>query len=137
MTNPRPEPVGTYEILEDFNSPTASIRVFRMSTQAEAVGGHVHRRSIQIYVALAGLAAVQVDGVETRLHPYQALSVWPGSVHSATPIGDDAILMNISVPPLGADDQAPQSATRVPPDLRMPRGRADIDEWSPPQSASQ
>ncbi len=133
MTSRRPEPVGTYEILQDFETPTASIRVFRMSTQAEAVGGHVHRRSMQIYVALAGTIAIDVDGVETRLQPYQALTVWPGSVHSATSVEPDAVLMNISIPPLGADDQSPLSPSHVAPDMRLPRGAADIDEWSPPR----
>jgi mannose-6-phosphate isomerase-like protein (cupin superfamily) len=128
MTNPRPAPVGLYHILQDFECPTASVRVFRMASTGDAVAGHVHRRSMQIYVALEGSVLVDVDGVETVLEPYGALPVWPGSKHSATPVGADAVLMNISIPPLAADDQVAAAFTHESPDMRMPRAGGDIDD---------
>jgi mannose-6-phosphate isomerase-like protein (cupin superfamily) len=107
MTTGRPPLVGDYELLADYQVPTASVRVIRMRAGAQAVGSHVHRRSMQIYIALAGEIAVEHDGVTAALMPYQSLSVWPGSRHSARPVGGDAVLMNISIPPLDADDQHP------------------------------
>lgn len=132
MTNPRPVPVGIYDILQDFECPTASVRVFRMASPAEAIGGHAHRRSMQIYVAIEGEAIISIDGVESRLRPFEAVAVWPGAVHSATPAGTEAVLMNISVPPLAADDQAATPIVHEPPDMRLPHRQGDIDEWGGP-----
>lgn len=132
MTHPRPQPVGTYHILQDYECPTASVRVFRMIAPGDTIGGHAHRRSMQIYVAIEGAAVIDVDGVKTVLEPYQALSVWAGAVHSATPVGHEAVLMNISIPPLAADDQAAQPFTHEAPDMRIPHSSADIDEWQRP-----
>jgi len=128
MTNPRPAPVGLYHILQDFECPTASVRVFRMASTGDAVAGHVHRKSMQIYVALEGSVVVDVDGVETVLEPYGALPVWPGSKHSATPVGADAVLMNISIPPLAADDQVAGAFAHEAPDLALPRSGGDVDD---------
>lgn len=128
MTSPRPAPVGLYNILQDFDCPTASVRVFRMTPGDDAVGGHVHYRSMQIYVALQGTVLVDVDGVETTLKPYAAFPVWPGRRHSASPVGGEAVLMNISIPPLEADDQVPIATNFEPADMRMPMGDEDIHD---------
>lgn len=128
MTSPRPTPVGLYHILQDFECPAASVRVFRMASTGDSVAGHVHRRSMQIYVALEGSVVVDVDGVETLLEPYGALPVWPGSVHSATPVGADAVLMNISIPPLAADDQVAAPITHEAPDMVLPHDGGDVDD---------
>ncbi len=129
MTNPRPAPVGLYQILQDFECPTASVRVFRMTSSGDAVAGHIHRRSMQIYVALEGSVLVDVDGVETLLEPYGALPVWPGSRHSATPAGADAVLMNISIPPLAADDQiASPLPQHEAPDMVLPHSGDDLED---------
>ncbi|WP_322819383.1 cupin domain-containing protein [Tepidiforma sp.] len=107
MTESRPIPVGLYHLLTDYECPAASVRVLRMSDEGDAVGSHVHRRSMQLYVAIEGRVAVEVDGVESVLQPYEVLAVWPGSVHRASPVGGPAVVANISIPPLGADDQVP------------------------------
>lgn len=129
MTNPRPTPVGLYHILQDFECPTASVRVFRMASTGDAVAGHIHRRSMQIYVVLEGSVMVDVDGAETLLEPYGALPVWPGSRHSATPVGADAVLMNISIPPLAADDQiAAPLPEHEAPDMALPHSGDDLED---------
>lgn len=97
-----------------------------MGGEGDAVGSHVHRRSMQLYVALEGSVVVEVDGVETVLKPYEVLAVWPGSVHRASPLDGEAVVANISIPPLGADDQVPVPTAPNPADLRLPRG-ADAD----------
>lgn len=38
----RPVPVGNYELLEDFESPAATVRVLRMARTGQAVERHVH-----------------------------------------------------------------------------------------------
>ena len=106
-TKGRPAPVGAYELLADFEGTEASVRVLQLSGAPSSVRPHRHRLSVQIYVALSGTSIIEVDGVETVLTPYHVLEVPRGRLHAAQPAGGPAILMNISVPPLAADDQAP------------------------------
>jgi hypothetical protein len=128
MSDERPVPVGVYEILQDFSCPSAGVRVFRLNDEGDAVGGNLHRRSMQIYVALEGSVVVEVEGVERTLTPYDALPVWPGMKHRASPVAGNAVLMNISIPPLGADDQLPLDESGEPPDLRLPSSDLDVDD---------
>lgn len=105
----RPTPVGHYEILTDFESPAASVRVISLHPQA-AVERHEHRRSMQIYVALEGDVEIEQDGVVRALRPYEATAVWPRTVHGARlRSGESGIILNISVPSLAADDQTPST----------------------------
>lgn len=129
MTSTRPTPVGLYHLLTDFECPAASVRVFRMRGEGDAVGSHVHRRSMQMYLAIEGTVVVEVDGVETVLKPYEVLAVWPGSVHRASPLDGEAVVANISIPPLGADDQVPIATVPEPADRQLPRGSdADVED---------
>lgn len=120
--------VGDYQLLQDFECAAASVRVFAMPFGTGAVGGHVHRRSMQIYVALEGAVAIDVDGVERTLLPYEALAVWPGSLHRASPVDADVVLLNISIPPLAADDQLAATAEREHGDMRLPRAGDDLED---------
>jgi mannose-6-phosphate isomerase-like protein (cupin superfamily) len=129
MTSTRPTPVGLYHLLTDFECPAASVRVIRMSGEGDAVGSHVHRRSMQMYLAIEGSVVVEIDGVETVLRPFDVLPVWPGSVHRASPLGGEAVVANISIPPLGADDQVPVTQVPEPADRSLPRGEgADVED---------
>ncbi len=129
MTTERVIPtVGEYQILQDFETAAASVRVFAMPFGAGAIGSHVHRRSMQIYVALQGSVAVEIDGVERTLLPYEALAVWPGSKHRASPVDGDVVLMNISVPPLAPDDQLAVVQEPEHGDMRLPRGDDDLED---------
>jgi mannose-6-phosphate isomerase-like protein (cupin superfamily) len=129
MTSTRPTPVGLYHLLTDFECPAASVRVFRMRGEGDAVGSHVHRRSMQMYLAIEGTVVVEVDGVETVLKPYEVLTVWPGSVHRASPLDGEAVVANISIPPLGADDQVPATSVPEPADRQLPLGSAaDVED---------
>jgi mannose-6-phosphate isomerase-like protein (cupin superfamily) len=121
----RPEPVGNYEVLQDHEMRDASIRVIRMDSAADAVEPHVHHRSQQVYFALEGRAVITVDGVEQTIEPYAAVTIPRGAVHTARPADGVAVVMNISLPPLTAEDQIP-----MPPgaDMRMPGELSDIDD---------
>lgn len=105
MAGTRPGKVGVYELLQDYEVPEASVRVIRMTASGQAVERHLHHRSTQIYVALEGHAIVEREGVETRLAPYEVCVVSPDVAHGAYATGGTAIVMNISIPPLSADDQ--------------------------------
>ena len=128
MTTPRPPLVGAYQLLQDFDAVPASVRVFRLSSSAEAIQRHLHHHSTQIYVALEGRAAIDRDGAVTEIAPYEAIVVTPGTLHGALPVDGPAIVMNISVPPLAADDQFAVVSNELPPDLRLPRGDSDIED---------
>ncbi|MBI2764805.1 MAG: hypothetical protein HYX53_02710 [Chloroflexi bacterium] len=111
MASLRPVPVGSYELLQDFECRDASIRVLRLADVSN-IEPHVHHQSRQVYVALEGASIIDIDGTETELLPYAALEVPPGRLHSARPAAGSATLMNISVPPLEADDQIRVATSR-------------------------
>jgi mannose-6-phosphate isomerase-like protein (cupin superfamily) len=122
----RPDQVGQYELLEDFDTRAASVRVIRMHGGVEEVEPHVHMKSTQIYVAVEGSTTILRDGVETVIAPFQALSVSPGTIHAARPVGELATVVNISIPPLAADDQRPTPAEGRGFDL--PMEGSDVDD---------
>ncbi|MGE5594947.1 MAG: cupin domain-containing protein [Hyphomicrobiales bacterium] len=124
----RPPIVGQYELLQDFEAPAASIRVFRVAAGGEGVEPHIHRRSTQFYVALEGRVVIEKDGIETRLEPFEVLSVPPGSMHAARAAGGEAIVLNISVPPLAPDDQVAVESDFDSPDLRLPGHESDLED---------
>ena len=128
MTSPRPIPVGVYELLSDFDSKRMGVRVFRLKRGSEYVDRHRHRISTQVYVALEGTVAILRDGVETLLDPHQALEVLPGVVHAARSVGLSALVMNISVPPLRADDQTPLGSEPHPHDFELPLEGGDLED---------
>jgi mannose-6-phosphate isomerase-like protein (cupin superfamily) len=128
MPGNRPQPVGAYEVIQDFENSSMSIRVIRMAAEAMAINAHVHQRSAQVYVALSGSVRIECDGVETVLRPYDVLSVPIGSLHRAHPVDGAAIVMNISVPPLAANDQAPATSFVETSDMRLPRNGSDVDD---------
>jgi mannose-6-phosphate isomerase-like protein (cupin superfamily) len=122
----RPGQVGRYDVIEDFETLAASVRVIHMQGGAEEVEPHVHMKSTQIYVAVEGSAAILRDGVETVIVPFQAVSVSPGTIHAARPVGEVATVVNVSIPPLAADDQRPAPLPGRGFDL--PMEGSDIDD---------
>lgn len=107
MPGERPVKVGLYELLQDFETAEASIRVIRMERGTKAVERHVHHRSTQIYVALQGRCRIERDGTIVETKPYEVVVIPPGTVHGAQSAAGEAVFMNISMPPLAADDQVP------------------------------
>lgn len=107
MPVPRPEQVGLYYVLKDHEFDTASIRVIRMDEGGEAVHRHVHQASAQVYLCLQGFVVVDRGGEHIRLSPWEACEVPVGVPHGVRPEGDDAVVANISVPPLQVGDQLP------------------------------
>jgi mannose-6-phosphate isomerase-like protein (cupin superfamily) len=128
MTSPRPIPVGVYELLSDFDSKRMSVRIFRLKRGTEYVDRHRHRISTQVYVVLEGEVAILRDGIESVLGPRQALEVLPGVVHAARSMSETAVVMNISTPPLRADDQAPLGAEPHPHDFELPLEGGDLED---------
>jgi mannose-6-phosphate isomerase-like protein (cupin superfamily) len=104
------QPVGRYEVLADYETTSASVRVIRM-TEGGEVQRHLHQLSGQVYLVLDGFVIVDVDGQESDLGPYGCVEVPAGSVHSARPSSPTAVVVNISVPALSASDQVPVPAS--------------------------
>lgn len=127
-TPTRPTPVGNYEVLQDFESVDASIRVIEMGDSSHTVGPHVHLHSTQTYLALEGTVSVTVDGVETVIRPYECVHVPVGARHATRPVGGRAVIANISVPPLRVDDQLAAAPASAPHDLVLPSDEMDVDD---------
>jgi mannose-6-phosphate isomerase-like protein (cupin superfamily) len=53
---------------------------------------HYHRLSEESYYILAGEAALEVDGQETRLAPGQAVLIRPPSAHRIRNAGEEALI---------------------------------------------
>lgn len=128
MSAERPSPVGTYELVQDFINAQASIRILAMDAVDEEVQAHIHTRTTQVYVVLEGRAAIEVDGVEQIYGQYDCVNVPVRSLHRARPVGGPAIIMNLSVPPLAADDQSYAHPQEEHPDLRLPGEGGDVDD---------
>lgn len=128
MTIERPPMVGQYELVQDFDSPEASIRVFRVWAGGHEVQTHVHQHSTQFYVALEGSVAIERDGVETVIAPYEVVRVTRGTSHGARATGAEAVVLNISVPPLRADDQVAVEPDVYRADLRLPSQESDVED---------
>lgn len=105
-----------------------SIRVLRMDSDAQKIAPHLHHRSAQTYIALEGRALVVCDGVEHVIEPFEVVSIPVKSLHTARALSGHAIVMNISVPPLRADDQSPTLTAMETPDMRMPASESDVDD---------
>ncbi len=128
MTDERPKLVGEYDLVQDFVNNNMSIRVLQMDGDDNAVGPHVHYRSSQVYIGLSGKAAITCDGVEHIVNPYDIVSIPVRSLHAARAVDGPAVVMNISVPPLRADDQSPSLGEKEAPDMRMPSTETDVDD---------
>ncbi len=128
MADSRPPQVGNYELMTDYESDEMTVRIFRMVAGAERIEPHVHQRSAQVYVPLVGQVAIEVDGVETVVNPYHVHRVAAGRAHAARPAAGTVIVMNISVPPLRADDQIPLAAAPEPASMSLPRSGGDVED---------
>ena len=124
----RPPVIGQYALLGDFEASEASIRIIQLASEQESVDVHLHRRSVQFYLVLEGQVIVQCDGVDRVLRQYDVFRVPRESVHGVRPLGDWAVVANISVPPLAPNDQ---SAVPLPPerrDMNMPGEGSDLED---------
>ena len=130
MSTERPPRVGAYRLMRDFDSRSASVRIIHMDSDVEAVQPHVHQRSTQIYIPLVGRVRVHLDGVETVVEQYHCFLVPIGSAHGVRPADadEDVLVMNISVPPLAADDQVGTGERFEPRDFRLPVVGSDFDD---------
>ena len=105
--------MGTYEILQEFVADEMSFRIFRLKRDAQIVDRHLHRRTTQFYVGLDGTVLVECDDTSVEIVPYDCVRVGPGAVHRASPAGDTAVVLNISVPPVQANDQILEAGLRA------------------------
>lgn len=96
--------MGMYEILSHVSMPECSIRIIRMLA-AEHVSPHYHEKCAQIYTVLEHEVEAHVGEQTLRLRPYETVRIEKGTVHSVRAIGDEALVLSLSIPPLDRDDQ--------------------------------
>lgn len=96
--------MGKYEILSHVAMSDCSIRIIRMAEQ-EHVAPHYHEKCAQIYTVLEHQIEARVGDRTVRLRPYETVRIEMGEVHSIRTIGESALVMSLSIPPLGRADQ--------------------------------
>lgn len=128
MASERPQIIGRYQLLGHLENAASTVRILRMEDGSQEVVPHVHNHSTQVYVVLSGKAAIEVDGVEQVIGMNEMVSVPLRSLHRANPVGGPAVVLNISVPPLRADDQAPALEPHEAPDMHLPQEGSDLDD---------
>jgi mannose-6-phosphate isomerase-like protein (cupin superfamily) len=79
-----------------------------MEGEPERIVRHVHQRSEQVYLVLEGEVEIMKGDSVLQLGAYDVAVIPAGVPHGARPLGARAVIANISVPPLAADDQRPE-----------------------------
>ena len=96
--------MGDYEILSHTAMPECSIRIIGMK-ESEHVAPHYHEKSTQIYTVLEHRVEARVGEQTFHLRPYETVRIEQGTVHSIRAIDGSALVLSLSIPPLGRDDQ--------------------------------
>ena len=96
-------PMGDYEVLSHVEMPECSLRIIGMR-EAEHVAPHFHNQSAQIYAVLEHEVEAQVGERTFRLRPYEMVRIEKGIIHSLRPVGAQALVLSLSIPPLNRDD---------------------------------
>jgi len=95
--------MGQYEVLSHLTMPECSIRIIGMR-ETEHVAPHYHEKCAQIYMVLEHEVEAQVGELTFQLRPYETVRIEKGAVHSVRAVGESALLLSISIPPLERDD---------------------------------
>jgi len=96
--------MGDYEVLSHVEMPECSMRILSLKP-AQFVASHFHKESTQVYTVLERLVEARVGDRTYQLRPYETVRIEKGAVHSVRAVGDSALVLSLSVPPLGRDDQ--------------------------------
>lgn len=96
--------MGEYEIMSHVETPECSIRIIAMR-QTEQVALHYHQKSAQIYTVLEHEVEVRVGERTMRLRPYETVRIEKEVPHSVRTVGEAALVLSLSIPPLDRDDQ--------------------------------
>ena len=96
--------MGDYEVLSHVEMPECSLRILSLKPM-QFVASHYHKESIQVYTVLERQVEARVGDRTYQLRPYETVRIEKGAVHSVRAVGDSALVLSLSVPPLGRDDQ--------------------------------
>ena len=66
---------------------------------------HFHRRALQFFFVLSGVATLERDGARYTLHPEEGAEVEPGVPHQMMNLGDQAIEFLVISQPNSHDDR--------------------------------
>jgi len=94
---------GDYEVLSHVEMPECSIRIIGMRA-AEHVAPHYHNESTQIYTVLEREVEAKVGERTLLLRPYETVRIEKGIVHSVRAVDGPALVLSLSIPPLGRED---------------------------------
>ncbi len=96
--------MGDYEVLSNLEMPECSLRILSLKP-AQSVAPHYHNDSTQVYTVLERHVEARVGDRTFSLRPYETVRIEKGVVHSVHALGESALVLSLSVPPLKRDDQ--------------------------------
>jgi quercetin dioxygenase-like cupin family protein len=96
--------MGDYEVLSHVEMPECSLRILSLKP-AQFVASHFHKGSIQVYTVLERQVEARVGDRTYQLRPYETVRIEKEVVHSVRALGESALVLSLSIPPLGRDDQ--------------------------------
>ena len=96
--------MGDYEVLSHVEMPECSLRILSLKA-TQFVASHLHKGSIQVYTVLERQVEARVGDRIYQLRPYESVRIEKGAVHSVRALGDSALVLSLSIPPLSRDDQ--------------------------------
>ena len=96
--------MGDYEVLSYVEMPECSLRILSLKP-AQFVASHYHKESVQVYTVLDRQVEARVGDRTYQLRPYETVRIEKGTIHSVRAIGESALVLSLSIPPLSRDDQ--------------------------------
>ena len=96
--------MGDYEVLSHVEMPECSLRILSLKP-TQFVASHLHKGSTQVYTVLERQVEARVGDRIYQLRPYESVRIEKGAVHSVRALGASALVLSLSIPPLGRDDQ--------------------------------
>jgi len=96
--------MGDYEVLSHVEMPECSLRILSLKA-TQFVASHFHKDSIQVYTVLERLVEARVGDRTYQLRPYETVRIDKGAVHSVRALGESALVLSLSIPPLNRGDQ--------------------------------
>lgn len=98
------QPMGNYEVLSHVEMPECSMRIIRMRA-GQFVAPHYHQNSTQVYTVLEQGVEAHIGEQRLSLRPYETVRIEKGTIHSLRASDDWALVLSLSIPPMGRDDQ--------------------------------
>lgn len=96
--------MGDYDVLSHVEMSECSLRIISIKAD-QLVAPHYHNESTQVYTVLERQVEARVGDRTFPLRPYETVRIEKGVVHSIRPLGESALVLSLSIPPLNRADQ--------------------------------